>query len=385
MKQILGSEPNPSEQILIQGKAFTLPSNYIEGAGENIELTIQPQVVAINDESGKPLTLKLVHNLSSSIADPITGEKVDKISIGSFGQNDLIRMWFASIYTSDILSIPDYLDTKLEQAKFFYGENAKIRLDELLYFVLNVSFFANFNRKYPKGNVYGSIKWKTPPAEILSEINRRISTNETVNYQYLGFLIEQGLLDGLIETEVRAKILKKAEDEMAASTRHKIAMVKGEFGLDTNPIYDTLISKLMDLDLNIDYKGITILDNSIKSFLEEGELNLDNRLVSSNPVVNFADLIIGMVINVLSDSVYNTGPLSNHSAIPLVADHAREILTRRIYEMAKDELGSMSLGEFASQVYALRLNNTDSNLSEYLYSRDDSHIRISQYLATREF
>ena len=346
-----------SDGHIAWGNPFSLDASLVDGA-ETVEgqLTIYPEIVNTYDEQGNLLTLKLVHHLNSPIKDHVTGKMTDTIALGSFGQNDPVRMWLASIYTADITT-PDFWEIKTQQAVAIRGEGSKLRLDEALYTPFNVSFLANPDATYSDGNWHNFVKWpEALPDEVTDEIGRRVQQGEPLNCQYLAHLIMNRKIPGVENQPWADAVIERAANEIDKSQRHRQELDRQD--PQTISSYFDVVKDLQEVDLGIEYCGRTLIHDATVREFETVVPDQRDRIISDDPVINLANSVIKTILfsYELDDCV------GDPAEFPIVGDHTREVLTRRMYDHYKP---NMTLGEFASEVYQLRLNNTDPNLREY--------------------
>ncbi|MEP7103314.1 MAG: hypothetical protein ABI721_01220 [Candidatus Dojkabacteria bacterium] len=367
----------PSQGHLTWGNEITLEPNIIEGAEENSVLKIQPEVVNIFDDEGCLLTLKIIYHLSPSIT---TAEKIEinTITLGDFGQNDPIRMWMTASLTSSLLSTPEYLRVRLMQAKNIYGTDARIKLDTLLYNCLNTIHNTDLKGKYSVGNIHNSVKWQKLPPEIVDEVQRRINNHLPINYQYLNYLLETLNVPELSALQEAELISQRAMDQMNRSTDHKIKVATGSLAKSIQSIYKSLLELLPSIEFRINDKGLVLLAD-IDYYMGNFIINFNNHLISDQAVINFGASIVDLIQVVLkrSKSYITASELSIMNAI------VSEEIIKRLYNVIKEFdplLITMTLGEFASSIYDLSSNNSDTNLKEMLTKSDNSAPRIASLL-----
>jgi len=375
----------PKEEHIADGVEFTLPRNTFEGVPEDVDLKVKTEVVSIKDKEGKPITLKVYFHLSPPILDTITGQEIKYIDLASFGQADPVRMWFFSIQVANML-------TQDRVSKWAWSDQwkGKLRLDEVLSDCLDASFFGNPELAYHnKDNIYGEVEWSELPPEILNEIKKRIESGEPLNYQYLAFLLRNHL-EHFKNLPKILEILKKADTETEKSSGHKVEIIMGNYD-SLESVYAQLNSFISQINFNIRSEGFNIIDPSFINKWDVGinyQSMVENRIISDIPAVNFTNEIVNMLTSII-DNYYGYEPKKPYSRdrLPFICETIRETTIRRVYDFLKDKddnsdessvkfLLGLSLGELASQVCQLRLNNGDRNMRDYLKSRDDSEIKL---------
>jgi len=376
----------PKEEHIADGVEFTLPRNTFEGVPENIDLKVKPEVVSIKDKDGNPITLKVFFHLSPAILDPATGQEITYIDLASFGQADPVRMWFFSIQVAKMLTHKEVLGMAWR-----FQSKGKLKLDQLLSDCLDASFFGNpDNAYYNKDNIYGAVKWEILPEEILNEIDKRISNNEPLNYQFLSYALRTHL-DQFKNLPQLTKILKLADTEMERSSDHKVEIVR-RHDRRFDDEYAKLNIFIPSIDFNIRFEGVNILEQSFISQWDVGltlDILLQDTLISNIPAVNFTNKVINTITSILDNYYHGSEPPKPYAfeRLPFITENVREVMIRRIYDFLKikDEesdnesikfLLGMTLGEFASSVCQIRLNNGDRNMRDYLKGRDDSAIKL---------
>lgn len=380
-------QDTPKQEVIIQGKAFSFPADTIEGAPEGQELKVTPEVTNFLDENGRVITLKVVYKLSPPIVHPNTGQTIDSIQMGSFGQNDPVRMWMSSIFTADIVNMPEIITKKMSQAQYFYGPHGKIRLDEFLYTCLDAAFLGKPNAEYSGLNIHNAIKWKDLPSEVLNEIERRIKNNEPLNYMFLDQMLEEGVSESLSKSDLAPIIQQRAGEQFEQSTLHKLDLVTGKFSLESNDMYDFLVSSISIWDFEVEFEGNSILNGMITDGFR---LTLDTNfhVISNNPGINFTVSLLNTILNRLIYYYSFSEKPYTEQRLPLICDRIRETIVTTIYNKLKEideqevypenKMADMTLGQFASYVYELRLNNLDHNMYAYRKRHDDSVPRMSR-------
>ncbi len=346
------------EGHVIWGTPFEVDATIIEGADEAVgTITVYPEVVNIYDEDGQLLTMKLAHRLSSPVSDSRTGESTDCIMLGSFGQNDPVRMWFASMYANEILT-EDFWEREAQATEILRGPGSKTSLDQALYSPFNASFIADPNSIYSEGNIHSHVVWPDAlPEEVSGEIARRVQMAEPLNYHYLAHVVAGDFIPGIAEQPWTEVVLSRAAALKLASENHKSSVETGQ----EDDTYLEMIMGLGDLDWSVDYSDDVVFDD----LTPEGVMvPTDRTTISDLPPVNIANAVIMQTHTYLMmfSPYFDRG-----RELPLIGDHIREELTMRMYDyfVENGHLDNMTLGAFASAVYELGLNQTDMNLRDY--------------------
>lgn len=354
----------PFEPIrrVITAKEAYLPANEFAGSPKDRELVLKPEVVAKYDDAGHPLTMSLFVEVSPYIFNPRTMEKVRIIEVASFGQNDPVRLWMAAECVSKIFEMPTFIAGMRSQVRaFMKRETVRPRLDRAIYSCLNAAFYAQPGHCYGgegEPNIHNTLPVGPWPEEVINEIVLRLQRGHPLNYQYLDYRLKESYIaDLLTPRKVVDQIKTRAEQERYRSHRHRDQLLReNDWCVGA---YGEINSLLDKINFNIYFEGGQVMSNDIKRILRKCSLDLNAAMISSEPLVNFAHSIICTTIDILTNTRgFNMG---GHAVmVNLIADHIREALTQRIYEVAfqsgvLDE--EMTLGDFADQVYQLYSNN----------------------------
>lgn len=369
------SGPKRIEQPIVSGIPFDIPAGYIEGLQPNEVLHVQPEVVNVS-EDGDILGIKIIFHLSPGIIDPVTHTVTDRVELGSLGQNDPLRMYYASVFSAQMTHLPVALDDQLLQAQTIYGEDAHIRIGEMLYDYLNISYFATPGHVTNPQSWYSVPEWLDMPLGVFAEIDYRVTNNLPLNYQFLAYVIQHDFVPTLTNSAIAETVVARARQQMEDSSDHKVLIARGN--LETE--YAGLMQLFLGLDFTVSYEGQVVLDDSVKPQLAGFKVGTRDAFMSNLPAVNTATMLLHSIMQELNNGFFPQfiNLIKFPSKLPLIDDQVREVLIRRMYAalVEKGLTAGMSLGQFASGVYEQITNNNDNKLRDFLAYQDSSGFRI---------
>jgi hypothetical protein len=355
-----------AEDFSIKLESFEIPADFIEGAPAGVPIQITPEVTNVLRPDGKLLTLKVIYHVSPSIDDSSSWEKIDRLFLGTLGQNDPFRMWAAAKNTAVLLGDEGYRDSISAEVEHQFGNGSKVKLE-------------NYYGEHLK--VFNRLSWYDAPIAVLIEVERRIQQNEPLNYQFLAFMMRDRKVRDFVGDIERLRlgevIRNTAMAEMRKSNQHKKLLtrriMRGE------EIYPELESVALgkDIKFNVAYEGINLY--KLKNSDKESLLRMDfptlmhTPILSDNPAINFTANVISKMFRGFEMFEYKIQN-ARRSSTELYVSQIRDTMINRFYRAISaklpDESHGMTLGQFASQVYQYEINNMDRMLMDFLKNEE---------------
>lgn len=358
-------DKDPIIEHIAFGRELYLLTSSIAGAFYGKGTYVSPEIVNVRTEENKHLFTKVVFHLNTPIQKE--GEEVHAVSLGTFGQNDLIRLWTLVSCAKDMSKPLNNWIRDIHNNNNTYHlsiEDVFLRMIETAF---SINPFENTNTE----GIEAAVKWKKPNYDLLNEIERRIIDKVPMNYQNLAYVFNLKRDEIPIEANKYIAVMDIARREVLNGINHFMAL-KSNSGV--KEIYIDLIKAISEVNFNFEGRGVNDrVGNQVKDINIEDvirSLNPDISLfISTNPLVNLTIIILQRFFLKANDDITIFCHYKGLKYNNLLRKLMEETLITRIYSKLKDsnpELVTMSMYEFADEVNQQRLNNSDSSLRAYV-------------------